>query len=55
MRDQSTDRDAAVGRMPPFAVGHIVAIARVNDLTLITASGADYMHLAGMRIVDWSR
>jgi tRNA(fMet)-specific endonuclease VapC len=48
-------RLAALGQMPPFADGQIAAIARVNDLTLITANTSDYTAFDGLRILDWSR
>ncbi len=48
-------RLAALGQMPPFANGQIAAIARVNDLTLITANTSDYTAFDGLRVLDWSR
>ena len=51
---QERARLAALGQMPPFADGQIAAIARVNDLTLITANVSDYAHFEGLLILDWS-
>ena len=48
-------RLALLGKIPSFADGQIAAIARVNDLTLITANVADYAQFDGLRVVDWSR
>ena len=52
---QERARLAALGQMPPLADGQIAAIARVNDLTLITANVSDYVRFDGLRIADWSR
>ena len=46
-------RLVARGKTPPFADGQIAAIARVNDLTLVTFNGADFKSFSGLRIVDW--
>jgi tRNA(fMet)-specific endonuclease VapC len=48
-------RLAAVGKTPPFADGQIMAIAYVNNLTLVTRNASDYAAFAGAKIVDWSR
>ncbi len=46
-------RLAGIGRTPPFADGQIAAVARVNDLILVTANLADYEHFQDLRVVDW--
>ncbi|MBI3447351.1 MAG: type II toxin-antitoxin system VapC family toxin [Acidobacteria bacterium] len=43
----------AMGRTPPFIDGQIAAVARVNDLTLVTANRADFRGFRGLRVVDW--
>jgi tRNA(fMet)-specific endonuclease VapC len=43
------------GRTPPYADGQIAAIARVNDLTIVTANVADYGLFQGIRMEDWTR
>ena len=35
------------GRTPPFVDGQIAAIARVNDLTLVTANTSDFESFKG--------
>jgi tRNA(fMet)-specific endonuclease VapC len=42
------------GRTPPYADGQIAAIARVNDLTIVTANVADYGSFQGIRVEDWT-
>lgn len=44
-----------LGRTPPFADGQIAAIARTNDLALVTANLAEYAWFDGLRILDWSK
>jgi tRNA(fMet)-specific endonuclease VapC len=44
----------AKGRTLPFVDGQIAAIARVNDLTLVTANGSDFADFAGVRLEDWT-
>ncbi|MBM3270950.1 MAG: type II toxin-antitoxin system VapC family toxin [Candidatus Sericytochromatia bacterium] len=46
-------RLSGLGRSLPLADGQIAAIARVNDLTLVTANGRDYQGLEGLRLEDW--
>lgn len=46
-------RLAGLGRTPPFIDGQIAAIARVNDLVLVTANAADYGAFEGIRVEDW--
>jgi tRNA(fMet)-specific endonuclease VapC len=46
-------RLAAVGRTPPFVDGQIAAIAKVNDLVLVTANRPDFEVFEGVQIEDW--
>ncbi len=46
-------RLGTVGKTPPFADGMIAAIARTNDLTLVTFNLDDYYPFDGLRITDW--
>ena len=46
-------RLGAAGKTPPFADGMIAAIARTNDLTLVTFNLDDYRAFDGLRITDW--
>jgi tRNA(fMet)-specific endonuclease VapC len=43
------------GRPPAAADGQIAAIARVNELTLVTANPRDFRRFEGLSIEDWSR
>ena len=45
-------RLASIGRTPSFADGQIAAIAKVNDLVLVTANRADFEAFADLRIED---
>ena len=47
-------RLAAVGRTPPFIDGQIAAIARVNDLALVTSNRADFAGFRGLRLATWT-
>lgn len=40
----------AAGRTPPFIDGQIAAIARVNDLTLVTRNQRDFRWFEGLRM-----
>jgi tRNA(fMet)-specific endonuclease VapC len=42
-------------RAPSAADGQIAAIARVNDLVLVTANTRDFRRFEGLSIEDWSR
>jgi tRNA(fMet)-specific endonuclease VapC len=42
------------GRPTPFVDGQIAAIARVNDLTLVTTNTADFRVFEGLRLAGWS-
>ncbi len=46
-------RLARVGKTPPFADGQIAAIAKRNDLILVTANLADYTAFEGVQIERW--
>lgn len=42
------------GRTLPFADGQIAAIARVNDLTLVTSDLTDFAPFEGLRLERWT-
>lgn len=42
-----------VGKTPPFADGQIIAIAKSNNLILVTANLADYTAFQGVQVEDW--
>jgi tRNA(fMet)-specific endonuclease VapC len=46
-------RLARAGRTPPFADGQIAAVARTNDLVLVTLNRADYAGFGELRTEDW--
>jgi tRNA(fMet)-specific endonuclease VapC len=46
-------RLVATGRTPPFVDGQIAAIARVNDLILVTSNRADFRDFKGVRVRSW--
>lgn len=46
-------RLAARGETPPFAGGQIAAIARVNELILVTFNDADFRRFQGLRVLSW--
>ena len=41
------------GETPAFADGQIAAIARVNDLTLVTANEADFRRFRRLQVQNW--
>jgi tRNA(fMet)-specific endonuclease VapC len=43
------------GRPPPAADGQIAAIARVNELVLVTANVRDFRRFEGLSVQDWAR
>ena len=43
------------GRAPAAADGQIAAIARVNELVLVTANTGDFRRFEGLSLEDWSR
>lgn len=46
-------RLTGMGRTPPFADGQIAAVARTNDLILVTSNVSDYEGFENLRIEDW--
>ncbi len=46
-------RLAGLGRTPAFADGQIAAIARTNDLILVTRNGDDFAPFDGLQITPW--
>lgn len=46
-------RLAASGRTPPFVDGQIAAIARVNDLVLVTSNKSDFRGFRGLQVKSW--
>jgi len=47
-------RLVGLGKTPPFADGQIAAIARVNNLILVTANTADFALFQDIQVKDWS-
>ena len=43
------------GKTPPFVDGQIAAIARVNNLILVTFNVSDFEHYEGLQIEDWRK
>lgn len=48
-------RLSAAGKKPPFIDGQIAAIARVNELVLVTSNRADFAGFKGLRVTNWAR
>lgn len=46
-------RLATSGRTPPFVDGQIAAIARVNELILVTLNKADFRAFKGLQVKSW--
>ncbi len=46
-------RLAAQGKPPPFVDGQIAAIAKTNDLVLVTANTTDYVDFEDLSLVNW--
>jgi len=42
-----------IGKTPPFADGQIIAVAKVNDLTLVTLNPSDYAAFQDVQIESW--
>ncbi len=42
------------GKPMPFVDGQIAAIARLNDLVLVTVNVRDFQRFRGLKIEDWS-
>lgn len=47
-------RLALTGRTPPFADGQIAAIARVNDLALVSRNQKHFRWFHGLRLEGWA-
>lgn len=47
-------RLVSLGKTPPFADGQIAAIAKVNDLVLVTVNTADFALFQDIQVEDWS-
>ena len=47
-------RLGADGRTPPFVDGQIAAIARVNDLILVTSNARDFNGFRELRVQSWA-
>jgi len=47
-------RLTSIGKTPPFVDGQIAAIAKVNNLTLVTINTADYAHFQDVEIENWA-
>ena len=43
------------GRPPAAADGQIAAIARVNELVIVTANVKDFRRFEGLEVVNWFR
>lgn len=43
------------GKTPAFVDGQIAAVARVNDLVLVTGNVAHYQDFEGLVVEDWTR
>jgi len=50
---QERARLARIGRIPPFIDGQIAAVAKVNQLILVTANVDDYACFEGIAIENW--
>jgi tRNA(fMet)-specific endonuclease VapC len=46
-------RLVASGRTPSFVDGQIAAIARVNDLVLVTTNREDFLRFRGLQVQSW--
>ncbi|MEN8220302.1 MAG: VapC toxin family PIN domain ribonuclease [Pseudomonadota bacterium] len=46
-------RLSLIGKTPPFVDGQIAAIAKVNDLIIVTANVSDYQTFSGIIIENW--
>ena len=50
---QERARLVARGQTPPFADGQIAAVAKVNDLVLVTFNESDFHIFNELQIQDW--
>ena len=48
-------RLGSVGKTPPFSDGQIAAVARTQDLILVTRNVRDFTDFEGLTIEDWAR
>lgn len=46
-------RLVSLGKTPPFVDGQIAAIARVNNLILVTANTTDFSMFQDLRVENW--
>ena len=46
-------RLASRGRTPPFVDGQIAAIAKVNDLILVTRNTGDFVQFVDLKVQSW--
>ena len=46
-------RLTAQGRTPSYVDGQTAAIAKINDLTLVTRNTSDFVHFAALRVENW--
>ena len=46
-------RLTAIGRTPPYVDGQIAAVAKVNDLTLVTRNTGDFANFASLEVENW--
>lgn len=47
-------RLVAIGQTPTFVDGQIAAIARVNELTLVTLNVPDYREFSDLSVINWA-
>lgn len=52
---QERARLEGLGKPAPYVDGQIAAIARVNELTLVTANLRDFSRFKGIAVEDWTR
>ncbi len=50
---QERTRLSRLGKTPPFLDGQIAAIAKVNDLIVVTANLSDYQWFEELHLEDW--
>lgn len=46
-------RLVSLGKTPPFAAGQLAAIARVNNLILVTANTSDFSMFQDIQVENW--
>jgi len=52
---QERARLAAKGQMPPYVDGQIAAIAKVNELVLVTRNTADFKIFTDLEVQNWHK